>query len=79
MIDPNMTHEQVLARAAELETELEAARAEMKNGPEQMARHDAAEEAMTEFRVYWRQIRESVNGGQHAGVKITNHDGSVNA
>lgn len=80
MIDPNMTDEQIHARAAELADELEAARLEMKDGPEQYARHARASEAMTEFRVYWRRIGEAVDfghPGKRTGISVSNNDGSV--
>lgn len=75
-----MNDDEVVAEAARLEAELEAARLEMKDGPEQYQRHVDASHALVEFRQFWRSIGEVVDfghPGKRTGIAIANNDGSV--
>lgn len=83
MIDPTLTHEQLLAEEDRLNAAYEATRVHMKESAEAFAKFDAVQIELAELRKFYRSLGELVDRGHdkaragYAAPKVTNNDGSA--
>lgn len=83
MINPNASHEEVLAEEGRLVAQYELTCVDMKTGPAAFAAFDAAQVELAEFRTFWRSIGHVVDRGNdhfremYIAPGIRNNDGST--